>query len=198
MMSLVLIRRGKTTPIFFPFGWIVDVVREIRGNLCTCVTSSDLLAFGFGSDFEAKDSGLVKPSILIQTENEPLKVPFPFCAKRLKTNLSEEICHPFPEHTRGVFYWHTKMNLDAIRLRLGNTLTDFELGRDLRSASGVPWELWRIAWQRHGSRPHEALEALNAEDDPNPLFSMNQPIILVVSRWSHRVQLVTKNSMHVS
>lgn len=86
---------------------------------------SPLLVFGFGSDFQARDSG---------TENEPLSVPFLFQVKRLKA--SQEICDPFPEHTGVVFKRHTKMDLhpiiDEIRFELG---TDSELEPDLRTTA---------------------------------------------------------------
>jgi hypothetical protein len=57
-----------------------------------------LLAFGFDSDFEAKDSG---------TENELLSVPFPFQVKHLNVNLSEEFCDLFL-NTLGVSFTGTR------------------------------------------------------------------------------------------
>ena len=99
--------------------------------------------------------------------------------KHLKGNLSQEIRDPFPEHTGGVFYQHMKMGLYPV--------VD-EIPQGFPNGTKSPNH---CHGNRHGTRTpkedlvppgllqdHEALGVLNTEDDPNLLFSMNQPILL--------------------
>ena len=129
--------------------------------------------------------------------------------------LPEEIHRPFPKNTKGVFYFHSSENLhpmtDAIRFRLCDSPSKFDLGTDLLLPSKLPWflPLWRIAWHKEmeGLRQlirsedlvpptflenNEVLEELNRlEKEVNPLFSLRQPFVLDAKRWAHRLQLVT-------
>lgn len=166
-------------------------------------------------------SGLVNPTFSIQTAAQCQSLSIPFNVTRTGAEAGREVFDPFPERTRGVFYWDSIPYLhpmtDTIRFRLCESIDGFRNGKDLRTTAGLSWglPLWRVAWHedwdglRHLIREEElvppgfvegdksVLSDLNMARDPNPLFSFNQPIVIDVNRWAHSIHLVTRHSMDV-
>src|SRR5258708_15858306 len=89
-------------------------------------------------------SGLVNPTFSIQTA--ALSIPF-----NVTRTGADEVFDPFPERTRGVFYWDSIPYLhpmtDTIRFRLCESIDGFRNGKDLRTTTGLSWglPLWRVA-----------------------------------------------------
>jgi len=129
---------------------------------------------------------------------------------------SQHLYEPFPSGSRGVFYYHTEPSLPpisgALRFRLCNTIREFEMGTDLQSGPGQPWQtlLCRIIRTQHyQALRHKLLEEGLVTDslytdirlldlpsrlhDRVLLFDIQQPLILDLGRRYFDVQLVTRN-----